>query len=78
MIESVSLWYNILAHISISTMKRLINSDLILCDVNNFKICEMCVKSKMIKKHFHIIERNTNLIDLVRSYLCEFNGMLNR
>lgn len=41
MIESVSLWPNKLAHIGINTMKRFIKSDLISCDVNNLKKCEI-------------------------------------
>lgn len=43
-IEHVSLWHSRLEHIGINTMKRLIKSRLILCDVNYFEICEICVK----------------------------------
>lgn len=32
----------------------------------------------MIKKHFHYVPRNTNLVNLVHSDLCEFNDMLIR
>ena len=51
MIDSVSLWHNRLAHIGISTMKRMIKCGLISCDnINNFDKCEICVKSKIVKK----------------------------
>ena len=78
MLESVSLWHNRLAHTGISSMKRLIKSGLISCNINDFEKCELCVKSKMIKKPFKSVERNTNILDLVHSDLCEFNGMLTR
>jgi hypothetical protein len=71
MLESVSLWHNRLAHSGISSMKRLIKYGLISCNINDFKKCELCVKSNMIKKHFKSVERNTNLLDLVHSDLCE-------
>lgn len=73
MIEFVSLWHSRLAHIGINTMKRLIKSSLTSCGVNNFEKYEICVK-----KPFHDVERNTNLLDLVHSYLCEFNDILTR
>jgi hypothetical protein len=44
MLESVSLWHNRLAHTGISSMKRLIKYGLI-CNINDFKKCELCVKS---------------------------------
>jgi hypothetical protein len=78
MLQSISLWHNRLAHTGISSMKRLIKSGLISCNINDFKKCELCVKSKMIKKPFKSVERNTNLLDLVHSDLCEFNDMLTR
>ena len=32
----------------------------------------------MIKKPFQGVERSTNLLDLVHSDICEFNGMLTK
>ena len=78
-IDSVSLWHNRLAHIGISTMKRMIKCGLISCDnINNFDKCEICVKSKIVKKPFHSVERNFELLDLGHSDICELNGMLTR
>ena len=37
MVDSVSLWHGRLAHIGISTMKRMIKCGLFNCDVDNFK-----------------------------------------
>ena len=50
MLDLVSLWHNRLAHIGISTMKRLIKCGLISYKFGMFDKCEICVKSKMIKR----------------------------
>ena len=47
---------------------------IIASDVKEFEKCEICVKLKLIQKVFHSIERSSNLLDLIHSYLCEFNG----
>ena len=78
MIDSVSLWHGRLAHIGISTMKRLVKCGMINCNVDEFNKCEICIKSKMTRQPFHSVERNTNLLDLVHSDICELNGMLTR
>ena len=51
---------------------------MIACDAKEFEKCEMCVKSKMIKKSFHNVERSSNFLDLIHSNLCELNDMLTR
>ena len=43
-VDSVSLWHNRLAHISINTMKRMTKCNLISSNINEFKRCEFCVK----------------------------------
>jgi len=78
MVDSVSLWHSRLAHIGFSTMKRLIKCGLISCKSDKLDKCEICVKSKMIKKPFYSVERNSKLLDLIHSDICEFNGMLTR
>ena len=51
---------------------------MIACDAKEFEKCEMCVKSKMIKKSFHNVERSSNFLDLIHSNFCELNDMLTR
>ena len=51
---------------------------MIACGAKKVEICEICVKSKMIKKHFHNVERSSNLFDLIHSDICELNDMLTR
>ena len=76
--DSITLWHGRLAYIGISTMKRLIKCGMISCNVDKFNKCKICIKSKMIKKPFHSVERNTNLLELMYSDICELNGMLTR
>ena len=64
-----------LAHFVISTMKKLIKCVRISCNIDKFNKCEI-IKSNMIKKHFHTVERNSNLLDLVHSDICDPNDML--
>ena len=59
-------------------MKRLVKHGLISCKIDEFNKCEICVKSKMVKKPFHSVERSSNLLDLVHSDICELNGILTR
>lgn len=40
--------------------------------------CEICIQSKMTKKPFPRTERTTQMLELVHSDICEFNGMLTR
>ena len=77
-LNSISLWHGRLAHIGISTINRIIKCGLISCDTSNFEKCEICTKSKMVKKPFHSVERSSQLLDLVHSDLCELNGILTR
>ena len=44
-VDSITLWYGRLAHISIGTMKRMVKCGLIERNVNNFNKCEICTKS---------------------------------
>ena len=78
MLDSVSLWHGRLAHIGLITMKIMIKCGLISCDVDKFKKCEICVKSKMIKKPFKSVERNLDLLELVHTDIYELNGILTR
>ena len=61
-----------------NSIKRMIKSGIISCDINNFQKCELCVKSKMTKKPFQSIDRNSNLLDLIHSDICELNDILTR
>lgn len=56
----------------------MVTCGLINYDVKDFNKYEICVKSKVIKQLFSSVEGNSNMLDLVLSDLCSFNGMLTR
>jgi len=45
---------------------------------NNKKKYEVCIQAKMTNKPFPKVERNSQLLELVHSDICEINGMLTR
>ena len=76
--NSLSLWHNRLGHVGLSTIKRIVKCGMISCVAKEFENYEICVKSKMIKKPFHNVQRSSNLLDLIHSDLYELNDMLTR
>ena len=42
------------------------------------KKCEICIQAKMTKKHFSKWDRNSIMLELVHSDVCELNGVLTR
>ena len=72
------MWHNRLGHVGLSNINNILNCGMIALDVKEFEKCEICVKSNMIKKPFHNVERSSNLLDLIHSDHCELNGMLTR
>ena len=51
----------------------IVKCGMIACDAKEFEKCEKCVKSKMIKKHIHNVERSYNLLNLI--YVISVNLM---
>ena len=45
---------------------------------NDEKKCEICIQAKMTKKPFSKSNRNSNMLELVHSDVCELNGVLTR
>ena len=78
-VESSShLWHLRLAHINFRSLKYMRTLGLIACNDDYNDKCETCIQAKMIKKPFPTTEINTNLLDLIHSDICEFNGVLTR
>ena len=77
MVESSYLWHDRLAHINFNSLKLMKKLGLI-----NFSDaldkCETCVESKMVKKPFPSVKRDSKILELIHSDICEFNGMLTR
>ena len=79
MIElSLSLWYDHLAHVSFRSLKYMSKHGLISYKNDDKRLCEICFQAKMFKQHFSKVERNSKLLDLVHSDICELNGILTR
>lgn len=59
-------------------LKYITKHGYISCESNFNDKCEICVQAKMTKKPFPKVERNTEILELIHSYTCEFNGHLSR
>ena len=75
---SYSLWHGRLAHTNHKTLQFMSKHGLISFKDNVEKRCETCIQAKMTRLPFPKAERNNELLDLVHSDVCEFNGFLTR
>ena len=55
-VDSLSLWHNILAHIGISTMKKMIKYDLISCNINEFKNVNYVLNLKWLRNLLKVLK----------------------
>ena len=78
MVDSLSLWHDRLAHVSFRSLKFMAKHGLISYKDEDTKTCEICIQAKMSKRPFPKVERNSELLDLVHSDICELNGILTR
>ena len=79
MLELSNVWHGRLGHVNFNTMCRWVILELLpKFHIDKDHKCETCVKAKMIKKPFPNVVRNSNLLDLIHSDLCELNGILTR
>ena len=57
----------------------MMNLNIIPKFVNDMKNkCKISVHAKQSRKPFHMIDRKSNILDLVYIDICEFNGMLTK
>ena len=76
---SISLWHKRLAHTNIKNIEKMQTKGLLKLKDKDFEKCETCVKSKFTKKPFPSVhKRNTSLLELIHSDICELNGVLTR
>ncbi|KAH9768293.1 Integrase catalytic domain-containing protein [Citrus sinensis] len=77
-VESCDIWHARLGHLNFRSLKYMSKHGLINCnDVKGHK-CEICIQAKLTKKPFPKAERNTQILDLIHTDICEYNGMLTR
>ncbi|KAJ9565483.1 hypothetical protein OSB04_001449 [Centaurea solstitialis] len=75
---SISLWHKRLAHTNIKNLEKMHNKGLIEINNKDFEKCETCINSKFTKKPFPSVKRNTSILELIHSDICELNGILTR
>ncbi|GJU83818.1 retrovirus-related pol polyprotein from transposon TNT 1-94 [Tanacetum coccineum] len=75
---TISLWHKRLAHTNVKNIEKMKNNGLIKFQNKDFEKCETCVKSKFVKKPFPTVKRETTLLELIHSDICELNGILTR
>lgn len=77
-VDSFHLWHNRLAHLNYKNLQFMSKEGMISYDNVHQSKCEICIEAKMCKKPFPKSERNTKLLELIHSDICELNGILTR
>ncbi|KAL8090653.1 hypothetical protein AgCh_039909 [Apium graveolens] len=78
-VESSDLWHLRLGHLNLGALKNMLNLELIpKYAIDKKSKCQVCVTAKQTRKPFHIVVRDSDLLDLVHSYICEFGGVLTK
>ncbi|CAN1139245.1 Retrovirus-related Pol polyprotein from transposon TNT 1-94 [Linum perenne] len=80
-VESINLWHARLGHVGKSSIKRLNSLNLLpaLTDLDSFSKCEICVEAKFARKPFKsVIERKTELLELIHTDLADFRNHVSR
>ena len=77
-VSCVNVWHGRLCHINNKYMKNMSGLGLIPKLENELEKCEICSMTKITRKPYKSIERNTKLLELIHSDICEFEGHLTR
>ena len=78
MLSSINFWHARLCHINSRYVGIMSSLGLIPRLTRNFEKCETCSQAKITKRPHKSVERNTELLELIHSDLCEFEGILTR
>ena len=74
----INFWHARLCHINSRYVGIMSSLGLIPRLSKDFEKCETCSQVKITKKHHKSVVRNTELLELIYSDLCEFEGILTR
>ena len=77
-VDSFDTWHARLAHLNFRSLKYMSKHGLISYSNISHEKCEICIQAKITKKPFPKAERNTQILDLIHSDICEYNGNLTR
>ena len=75
-LSSVNFWHACLCHINSRYVEIINNIGLIPRLTKDFEKCEACNQAKITKRPYKNVERNTELLELIHTDLCEFEGKL--
>ena len=78
MLSSINFWHAHLCHINSRYVGIMNSLGLIPRLSKDFEKCETCSQAKITKRPHKTIVRNTELLELIHSDLCEFEGILTR
>ena len=71
--SSYSLWYGRLEQVNHKVLQHMSKNGLISFSDNVDKKCETFVQTQITRLHFSKVEKNSQLLDLVHSDVCELN-----
>lgn len=78
MLSSINFWHARLCHINSRYVGIMSSLGLIPRLSKDFEKCETCSQAKITKRPHKSVVRNTELLELIHSDLCEFEGILTR
>ena len=73
-VSSLNVWHGRLFHINSKYMKNMSCLGLI----PKLEKCEICSMTKITRKSYKSVERDSELLELIHSNICEFEGILTR
>jgi hypothetical protein len=77
-VDSSLMWHARLGHLNFKYMKYMSKQELISYKQDVHDKCEICIKSKIRNKHFPFTNRDSQLLELIHSDVCELNGILTK
>ena len=78
-VESSDLWHSRLGHLNFGALKHMMNLELIPKHVIEKKSkCQVCVTAKQTRKPFHNVVRDSEMLELIHTDICEFGGMMTK
>ena len=77
-VDSSLMWHTRLEHLNFKYMKYMLKHGLISYKQDVHDKCEICIESKIRKKPFPSTNRDSLLLKLIHSDVCELNGILTK
>ena len=75
-IKSSDMWHGRLGHANFDSLKRMMNLNIIpKFAIDKKNKYEIHMQAKQLRKPFHVVDRKYDILDLVHTDICEFNGM---